>query len=74
MTLCYSEGLNTVWEVQRHLIGNCSDTYERARAFFAELGRVERPVHVVVSWNDFANLTAERLCVMALRVMGCEVE
>jgi hypothetical protein len=74
LTPHYSEDLDAAFEMLRHFIGETSETYTRARAFFAELGRVEGPVHVVMRWNDFAVLTAEKLCVMALQAMGYEVE
>src|SRR4051794_17828356 len=34
----YSEYLDAAFEMLRHLIGETSETYARARAFFAELG------------------------------------
>jgi hypothetical protein len=69
----YTTSLDATWEMLRHLIGNHSDTYERARRFFKELGGLDGPVHVIVGWADFRDLTADSLCVMALRAMGYEV-
>lgn len=69
----YSESLDAAFKMVVHVIGKHSNTYERARAFFAELGKVEGPVHVIMSWADFRDLTADKLCIAALRAMGYEV-
>lgn len=69
----YSQSLDAAWEMVRVLVGNHSDTYDRARLFFRELGQLDGPVHVVIPWADFRDLTAETLCIAALRACGHEV-
>jgi hypothetical protein len=67
----YSEDLNAAFEMLCHFIDTRSNV-EQAY-FFAKLGRVDEIGQVTILWTTLRDLTADSLCVAALRAMGYEV-
>lgn len=69
----YVNDLNATWRLIAIIIGKTSDTFDQATRFFKALGNVDDFLHIKMSWIDFRDLTAEKLCITMLEAKGFEV-